>query len=102
MAFAGAAGLVGLANLHLCDEGQPIAQWVIPAASASAAMLFVGSRAHRLAIAFGSVALATILSFSFTDAVHGSTYTGNPRATRERTAPKAEWHTFVTGLYRKP
>ena len=41
------------------------------------------------------------LSFSFTDAVHGATYTGNPAPTRERPAPKSEWHSFLTGLYRK-
>lgn len=102
MAFGGAAGLIGISQWHLCDQGQPLAQWVIPGATASAAMLFVGRRPLRRAIAFASVALALVLSVSFTTAVHGPTYTGNPRATRDRAAPHGEWHTIVTGLYRKP
>ncbi|MFO0673594.1 MAG: hypothetical protein U0235_28910 [Polyangiaceae bacterium] len=102
IAWGGAVVLVGLMQLHACDEGQPIAQWVIPAASATAAVLFVGHKAVRRALAIFAILTAFVLSFSFTAAVHGPTYTGNPGALRDRPAPRAEWHTMLTGLYRKP
>lgn len=100
--FGGAAALIGLSQLHLCDEGQPLAQWVIPGASATAAMLFVGHVRTRRGLAFASLGVALVLSLSFTSAVHGPTYTGNPAAVRGRPAPKTEWHTMLTGLYGKP
>ena len=93
--FGGACALVGLSQMQLCDEGFPLAQWIIPGAAASASMLFVAHRPARRAVAIGSVLAALALSFSFTEAVHGPRYTGNARSGGARAA----WHTFLTGLY---
>src|SRR5688572_859158 len=94
-AVGGAAAVVGSMQFHMCAEGVPLAQWMIPGASGTAAMLFVGARPLRRALALASVMLAVALSFSFTEAVHGSAYTGNPSPTHDRSAAKSEWHSFL-------
>lgn len=98
IAFGGAAGLIGVSQMHLCHEGTPLAQWMLPGATASASMLFVQSRPLRRAIAFVSIVAALGLSTSFTTAVHGTTYTGNPGM---NPGARSEWHSFLTGLYRR-
>ena len=97
IAFGGVAGMIGLSQVHMCAEGTPLAQWVLPGATASAAMMFVESRALRRTIAFASILAALTLSVSFTSAVHGATYTGNPNTPGAR----SQWHSFLTGLYER-
>lgn len=101
-AVGGVAGVIGTMQFHACYEGVPLAQWIIPGASGTAAMLFVGVRPLRRMLAIASILAAFALSFSFTSAVHGAVYTGNPNPTHDRGAAKSEWHSFLTGLYAKP
>ena len=100
-AVGGTAGLVGMTQLHMCAEGIPLAQWIIPGACASGAMMFVTVRPVRRALALASILAAIVLSTTFTSAVHGDVYTGNPRAVAGRSAAIVEWHSFLTGLYRR-
>ena len=90
------------AGLHRCDCGIPLFQWLIPSIALICVVLLVEPIKQRL---FGAIALSVTslaLSFHYAGAVHGPTWIGNPESvTLESTRARFEWHTPITGLYRR-
>lgn len=95
--------LVLALGLHGCDAGQPLMQWALPALCLVAAVLFVGDRRARAGLVAGAVTVMLGLGLHYVSAVHGPTWIGNPHArVLAGRAGLAEWHTSVTGLWRRP
>ncbi|MEM7232214.1 MAG: hypothetical protein AAF517_08575 [Planctomycetota bacterium] len=94
-------------NVHGCGSGNPLMQWIIPAASTSYLLLSVKQSWTRSALtAIVGIAISAWLSASFVDLVHTSHYTGSPEYARTSAAilereveVEFRWHTWLTGLY---
>jgi hypothetical protein len=105
-----AAALAGLlvpllslgAGLHRCDCGVPLFQWVLPSAALFGVLLLVEPMKPRVFAAIALSVTSLTLSFHYAGAVHGPTWVGNPESfTLESTRARFEWHTALTGLYRR-
>jgi hypothetical protein len=95
-----AMALVGGFAIHMCMLGQPVAQWLLPSACGSVAVLFVDSRALRRGLAVTSILLCAVLTQHYTAEVHGPTYVGT-QVGRFAGHTRREWHSWITGLYRR-
>lgn len=71
---------------HLCRAGQPLTQWLIPAACLAATLTYVGHAAARWTVAIIAVVAMFGLSSHYSDVVHGPVYIGNPHYARRRDA----------------
>lgn len=90
------------AGLHRCDAGAPLLQWVVPSLGLFAVILFVEAPRPRWAGAAALALAAFGLSFHYAAVVHDSTWIGNPDSRELEGVPaQREWHTAVTGLYRR-
>jgi hypothetical protein len=90
------------AGLHRCDCGVPLSQWLIPSAALLAVVLLVEPVRLSLIASAVLALLAVGLSFHYAGAVHGPTWVGNPESfTLPPLRARAEWHTALTGLYRR-
>jgi hypothetical protein len=94
-----AAGLaVGVLALfvavHMCMNGTPVSQWLIPSACLSATLLFVRPSFTRRLASAALVVAAFALSFQYSAEVHHDRYIGVSGL------GSFEWHSPVTGLYR--
>ncbi|MBK7584565.1 MAG: hypothetical protein IPI67_30810 [Myxococcales bacterium] len=88
------------AGLHRCDAGAPLSQWLVPGLAVFLVVLFVEPRPLRFAAAGSFTLLCVGLSFHYAEAVHGSSWIGNPDSfTLEGERAEVRWHTPVTGLY---
>ncbi|MDP2305033.1 MAG: hypothetical protein Q8P18_03300 [Pseudomonadota bacterium] len=94
LAVAASVMIFGL-TLHGCDEGTPRAGWLLSAVLLTLSVAGVERRAWRVSLAFVHVAAGAWISLLLAEAVHGPTWAG--LAARGR----PEWHTPVTGLYRR-
>ena len=99
-----AATAITTLTLHACQLGNPIAQVVLPAACVSASLMFVSSAPVRWTWAAGALTIGVALSFDYIAEVHGIDYVGSDQIEPHYgTGPiQAEWHTWLTGLYRTP
>lgn len=84
--LAVALSLTGLATLpitmtrHMCDEGQHLTQWLIPAPCLLAVLLLIESAAWRR-LAAGLVCVGMVgLSCHFEKLAHDPGWTGNPKS----------------------
>ena len=93
LVVAGAGFAVGL---HRCDLGQPLQQWLIPAACVGCVVAYVQPRRARWRLAGVLGVLGVALSLHYGALVHGPTYVGTSDAA---VPPVAAWHTPLTGLY---
>lgn len=90
------------AGLHRCDAGAPLLQWLVPSLALLAVLLFVEASKPRWSGAGALAVIAVGLSFHYAAVVHGATWVGNPESLELEGSPaQREWHTSVTGLYRR-
>ena len=95
----------GLLAFHECGMGQPIQQWLIPGLAISAVLLWTQ---HSVQKALAIVCLtggAAALCLHYAETVHSPEWQGVETAasTEEgNVLGAAQWHTPLTGLYRKP
>ena len=90
------------AGVHRCDCGVPLFQWVLPSLALLAVVLLVEPMKPRVLAAIALSATSFGLSFHYAALVHDSTWVGNPRSmTLEAAGARREWHTPLTGLYRR-
>lgn len=96
-----ACGATG--GLHRCDAGTPLLQWLVPSIGMFAVLLWVDAPKPRWASSAILAALAIVLSFHYAGVVHGPTWVGNVESMtlEEGETAHAEWHTAITGLYRR-
>ncbi len=83
--------------------GQPLSQWAIPGACTVAALMLVRHPGLRRVLAVASIVLGFVLSFHYSAEVQGPTWVGlaSPDP-RYRVGPvQPEWHSWLTGLYRR-
>ncbi|MDP2313833.1 MAG: hypothetical protein Q8P41_13075 [Pseudomonadota bacterium] len=94
LAVAASVIMYGL-TVHGCDEGTPRAGWLLSGVLLTLSVAGVERRAWRVSLAFVHVGAGVLISFLLAETVHGPTWAGV--ASRGR----PEWHTPVTGLYRR-
>jgi hypothetical protein len=108
LATAIPAGLITVvlgygSSAHLCDAGQAIHQWVVPALCVTAITIFVDGRAVRAGSRLALLGLAIGLSMDFASVVHGKQYIG--RAYPPPSVPGCvgirDWFTPLTGFYHR-
>lgn len=92
---------VGVFFLHGCDAGAPLTQWSVGVGCAASAVLFVRDPKPRRWLTVGALLVMLGLCAHFTVAVHGDTWIGNPASFSLDAPAHAEWHTWLTGLYRR-
>jgi len=98
----GVSLVVGAMSAHACGNGQAVSQWVVPGACAAASLALVKAPWLRRGLASVSLLLALVLSFHYGGVVHGSRYIGtSPPPHYESCGAETEWHTWLTGLYRR-
>jgi hypothetical protein len=75
---------------------------VIPSLALLSVVLLVEPMKPRLLAAIALSLTSLALSFHYAAAVHGPTWIGNPDSfTLESMRARYEWHTPLTGLYRR-
>lgn len=74
-----AASVACLFSAHLCKEGNPFAQWLLPAPAALLVLMFVKHDGWRRLIGATALVATVGLSFHFSELVHRPGYTGNPK-----------------------
>lgn len=67
-------------NQHLCSEGTPLTQWIVPATCLWCVLVFFESKTCRRVCAVLLVGIMFTLSCHYSDVVHEPEWTGNPRA----------------------
>jgi hypothetical protein len=99
--------VIGAAGLHMCDEGQPLQQWLIPAVCIGFVAAIIRDH-RRVAMLVGGLALTSfVLTLNYGGLVHGNTWIGRSTPswsmaeTHPGRLPEQSWHTPVTGLYRR-
>ena len=92
-----------LFSLHACGMGQPLQQWAIPALTMAAALVFIRPAWLRRSLAAFSAVACVVLSLWYTGEVHGPQFVGVPSLPEHYGvgAIEREWHTPLTGLYRR-
>ncbi len=66
-------------NQHLCSEGTPLTQWIVPAVCLWCVLTFFESKTCRRVSAVLLVGVMFTLSCHYSDVVHEPEWTGNPR-----------------------
>jgi hypothetical protein len=89
--------------LHRCGLGVPIGQWAIPSICVITAAMLIGKAWLRRGICCVAVLLAIGLSWQYSRVVHGPDFVGvaSPAPHHGIVVAKREWHTWLTGLYRR-
>lgn len=106
VAVLGAVGY-GFATMvvtaHGCGLGQPVAQWAVPAVCLASALMFIQTPRLRRVVAMTITAAGLALSFHYVVVVHGTEYVGvaNPDPHYGIARSERQWHTPLTGLYRR-
>ncbi len=94
--------LLGAAvSLHGCDAGQPLMQWALPMCCLMMATLLVGPPRIAIVIALLAGATAVLGSFHYASVVHGPDWVGNEESKTLNSPASSEWHTPISGLYRR-
>jgi len=81
-------------GMHMCLNGTPVLQWLIPAACLSATLLFVRPSLSRRIACGVLIIVAVALPAQYSTEVHAGRYIGNPAV------GSFQWYTPLTGLYR--
>ena len=108
----GSAAVVGLGamvssvalTLHACQVGQPVQQWLVPGLAMTVTLALVGPAAWRRGTAVILFLAGLSLSFHYTTVVHGEVWVGveqAPGVDGSSAEAMSEWHTWLTGLYRR-
>lgn len=82
-------------TIHGCDEGAPSFGWLLSGVLLALTIVGVHRRSWRVGVAVSHMVAGIGVTLLLTDAVHGPTWSGRS----DRGA--AQWHTPVTGLYRR-
>lgn len=87
---AGIVSLSGLSCKHLCNQGDPFFQWLIPAVCIWLVLLFVADGTWRRSVAVLLFVAEVALCHHFVEIVHRTGWTGNPAGMRamEQNRPK--------------
>ena len=85
---------------HMCPLGQPLTQWLIPGVCMTVSLLCIGATALRRTLAGAAMVLGVALTWNFIDVVHGPDFVGTNDA-RLVGPTHREWHTWISGLYRR-
>jgi hypothetical protein len=99
--------LVAAAGLHMCDEGQPLQQWLIPAVCIGFVVAVIRERRRCITLAALLGLAALVMTLHYGALVHGDTYIGRSTPSASMTesqpgrVPERGWHTPLTGLYRR-
>ncbi len=89
--------------VHGCDLGEPLSQWLVPAICLGVALALVGPTWLRRTLVAACVVAGLALSFDYATAVHGPVFVGvaDPDVHHGIAGTEREWHTWLTGLYRR-
>ncbi len=94
----------GLLAFHECSMGQPVQQWLVPGLCIMAVLLWAPNSVQKalcLLLLFGC---AAGLSVHYANVVHSASWQGLQTAVSEEHGEEiaqSQWHTPLTGLYRK-
>lgn len=101
--FAGALGalVLGGGMIHMCANGQAFTQWLVPSACVTLSVAFIGPIALRRAVIAASLVLSVLLTWHYVGVVHGPEFVGTQAAERSTGPTKREWHSWISGLYRR-
>ncbi len=82
LAGALSAGVALSAGMHMCGLGQPISQWVLPAVSVTAGLMFIKKPILRRALVAIALVAGVGLSLHYATEVHGPRTLALHRPTR--------------------